>query len=145
MRNRIARSCCKLLRPLAFLLAICSAGTSHAQLARWECPGISPIDGQAKLVASNVLHLGDYEQGGYWDYFEDAYVEGIYFLTIDFESNNFRQARLLCRYGASAAGPLVNFYIPIDGLLLRCEGFYMRLPNGTFGGGRDWCTSRPGG
>jgi len=52
---------------------------------------------------------------------------------------------LECRYGISAEGPLVNYYVPIDGLLLRCEWFYMRLPTGGFGGGRYWCTSRPGG
>lgn len=146
MRNSLARTCRKLALPLlAFLLAICSAGTSHAQLAKWECPEISPIDGKTKIFSKNVLHLGEYEEGGYWDFFEDAYVEEVYFVTIDFETNSYRGARLECRYGISAEGPLVNYYVPIDGLLLRCEWFYMRLPTGGFGGGRYWCTSRPGG
>lgn len=145
MRNSNARTCRKLVFPLAALLAICDAVPGHAQLAKWECPVISPIDGKTMLFASNVLHLGDIEEGGYWDFFEYAYVEGVYFETIDYESNKYRGAQLRCRYRTSPNGPLVDHFVPIDGLLLRCESFFMRMQNGTFGGGRDWCTSRPGG
>jgi hypothetical protein len=123
------------------LAAFPSARAPAAEQA-FECPRISPIDGQTPLAFVKVLHDG----GATWGY-PDADVtrkeNGATYQMNNHEASNFTKARLECIYANNRRPPLHSTFLDMPGLLLRCESLQPDLPlvwDRSYG--RSWCTTR---
>lgn len=127
----------------AFLFVLLGKGAPSAFAAEivTECPRISPIDHHTPLAFIHILHDGE----GEWGY-PDADVERregnrVYQIN-DFEASEFRKARMECVFAVNRRPPRHSTFLPIPGLLLRCESETSEAPEDQDDPGRLWCTSR---
>ena len=126
----------------ACVLAAISSVRAQAAERVFECPRISPVDGQTPLAFVKVLHDGEDEWG-----FPDADVtrrrRGVVYRMNDFAASNFTKARMECIYAVNRRPPRHSAFLDMPGLLLRCESEGPELPpdwNNWYG--RYWCTTR---
>lgn len=135
------------MRTSSILIAACvlaASSSARAQAAErvFECPRISPVDGQTPLAFVKVLHDGEDEWG-----FPDADVtrrrRGVVYRMNDFAASNFTKARMECIYAVNRRPPRHSAFLDMPGLLLRCESEGPDPPpdwNNWYG--RYWCTTQ---
>lgn len=134
------------MKTRTLLLAVCAlvalpGASARAAEREFECPRISPIDGQTPLAFVNVLHSGT----ATWGRTEPNEVRrsgGIVRRRTDWTPERFFNAKTNCEYGWNRRPPFHTVTIDMPGQLLRCEGEYPDPPPSRDRlHGRFWCTT----
>lgn len=135
------------MKAIAVLLAVGTlatftvAGVRAAEQA-FECPRVSPVDGQTPLAFIRILHDGS-ASWGRPDVDEERRTGRIVRWRNDWFSYRFFDGKMNCEYGWNRRPPLHIVTIDMPGLLLRCEGEYLDPPPSRDRlDGRQWCTTR---
>jgi hypothetical protein len=127
----------------ACALVLLGIGTPSAFAAEiiTECPRVSPVDNRTPLAFVSIRHDGENEWG-----YPDADVErrenGRIYRMNDFEASEFRKARMQCIFAVNRRPPRHSTFLPMPGLLLRCESEGPDTSDYSVMYGRIWCTSR---
>jgi hypothetical protein len=125
----------------ALAVAILIAPPVFAREIETECPRISPVDNRTPLAFVSILHDGE-DEWGYPDFDVERRDNGRIYGMNDFEASGFTKARMECIFAVNRRPPLHSTFLPMPGLLLRCESEGPDSSDFSAMYGRVWCTSR---